>query len=48
MKCADWLAKKMERGFDSFKAKSISEFYSLHAVSDDGLVVVGDLLHLFG
>lgn len=30
VKCAVWLAKSMERGFDSFKAKSISEFYSLH------------------
>ena len=30
VKCAVWLAKSMERGFDSFKAKSIAEFYSLH------------------
>lgn len=28
--CAVWLVKSMERGFDNFKAKSISEFYSLH------------------
>ena len=30
VKCAVWLVKSMERGFDNFKAKSISEFYSLH------------------
>ena len=30
VKCAVWLAKSMERGFDNFKAKSIAEFYSLH------------------
>lgn len=29
-KCADWLVQSMDRGFDNFKAKSISEFYSLH------------------
>ena len=28
--CAVWLVEGLERGFDSFKAKSISEFYSLH------------------
>ncbi|KAL7541078.1 hypothetical protein ACHAXR_010615 [Thalassiosira sp. AJA248-18] len=30
VKCAVWLVKSMERGFANFKAKSISEFYSLH------------------
>lgn len=30
LKCAVWLAQSMERGFENFKAKSISEFYSLH------------------
>mmetsp|Transcript_29219 Transcript_29219/g.52927 ORF Transcript_29219/g.52927 Transcript_29219/m.52927 type:complete len:1542 (-) Transcript_29219:127-4752(-) len=28
--CAVWLVQAMARGFDNFKAKSISEFYSLH------------------
>jgi len=27
--CATWLVKSLERGFDCFKAKSISEFYSI-------------------
>jgi len=30
IKCAAWLVKSMEHGFHNFKAKSISEFYSLH------------------
>ena len=30
VKCAVWLAKSMEHGYHNFKAKSISEFYSLH------------------
>lgn len=30
VKCAVWLVSSLERGFDNFKAKSISEFYSLH------------------
>ena len=29
VKCAVWLVKSMERGYDKFKAKSISEFYLL-------------------
>jgi len=29
-KCAVWLVKAIEGGFEKFKAKSISEFYSLH------------------
>ena len=30
VKCAVWLVKSMEGGCASFKAKSVSEFYSLH------------------
>lgn len=30
VKCAVWLVKSMEHGYQNFKAKSISEFYSLH------------------
>jgi len=30
IKCANYLVEGMERGFDNFQAKSISEFYSLH------------------
>lgn len=29
VKCAIWLVKSMERGYDTFKAKSIAEFYHL-------------------
>ena len=29
LKCAVWLVKSLERGFDSFKAKSVQEFYHL-------------------
>ena len=29
-KCAVWLVKALERGFDNFKVKSIADFYSLH------------------
>ena len=28
--CAIWLVKSLEHGFENFKAKSVSEFYSLH------------------
>merc|ERR1712032_5895 len=28
--CAVWLVKGLERGFDTFKAKSVSDYYSLH------------------
>jgi hypothetical protein len=31
VKCAVWLVKSMERGYDTFKAKSVSEFYHLEA-----------------
>jgi hypothetical protein len=30
LNCAIWLIKSLEHGFDNFKAKSVSEFYSLH------------------
>ena len=30
VKCAVWLAIAMGKGMETFKAKSISEFYSLH------------------
>jgi carbamoyl-phosphate synthase/aspartate carbamoyltransferase len=30
LKCAVWLVGSLERGLEKFKAKSISEFYSLH------------------
>ena len=30
VKCAVWLATSMSNGMHKFKAKSISEFYSLH------------------
>eukprot|EP00804_Cyclotella_cryptica_P015765 CCRYP_013402-RF/>CCRYP_013402-RF protein AED:0.05 eAED:0.05 QI:200/0.83/0.85/1/0.83/0.85/7/149/1539 len=29
VKCAIWLVKSMERGYDKFKAKSVAEFYHL-------------------
>ena len=28
--CAVWLVKGLEHGFEDFKAKSVSDFYSLH------------------